>query len=103
MIPFTTAQLPGGIYAPAYVEELLVWAAGVIQFNNPTESYTEAEGTARLFRYIQPQIRIPDGRLMLINRAVIQVDESADQNLPIWKRVKDPANTIIPDGFKISG
>ena len=103
MIPFTTAQLPGGIYAPAYVEELLVWANAVMQFNNPTEAYTEAEGTSRLFRYIQPEIRIPDGRLMLINRSVIQVDESGDQNLPRWKRVTDPANTIIPAGFKISG
>lgn len=103
MSAFTTAQLPGGIYAPVLVEEVLTWAAAVQQFNNPTDSYTEAENSSRLFRFIQPQIRIPNGELVIINRSVIVVDETKDQNLPIWKRVKEFSNTIIPAGFKITG
>lgn len=103
MTAFTTAQLPTGIYAPTTVEELAVWANALLQFNNPTDAYTEAEGTSRLFHFINPQIRIPDQRLVIINRAVLIVDETADQNMPIWKRVKPFSNTIIPAGFSITG
>lgn len=103
MTAFTTAQLPGGIYACTTVEQLHIWSGAVLQFNNSTDAYTEAEGTSRLFHFIQPQIRIPDKRLVVINRAVLQINESAAQNLPIWKRVNEFSNTIIPDAFKITG
>ena len=103
MSGFTTAQLPTGIYAPTTVEELHVWSGSVLQFNNATDAYTEAEGSPRLFHCIQPQIRIPDGRLVIITRAVIVLDEAKEQNLPIWKRVHELSNTIIPAGFKITG
>lgn len=103
MSAFTTAQLPGGIYAPATVEELVTWCLGVLQHNNPTDTYTEAANTSRLYRFIQPEIRTNDLELVLINRAVIVVDEAKDQNLPRWKRVKEFSNTIIPAGFKITG
>lgn len=103
MTAFSTADLPGGIYAPNSVEELLTWCCSVMQFNNPTDSYTEAANTSRLFRFIQPEIRSNDNELILINRAVIVVNESADQALPRWKRVNQFSNTIIPAGFKITG
>jgi hypothetical protein len=102
MTAFTTAQLPGGIYAPTSVEELLVWANGVLQFNNPTDSYTEAANSSRLYRFIQPEMRTYDQELVLINRAVTIVDETKAQNLPRWKRVGEFSNTVIPAGFKIT-
>jgi hypothetical protein len=102
MADFTTAQLPGGIYAPTTVEELVVWACGVLQHNNPTDAYTEAANFSRLYRFIQPEMRTYDQELVLINRAVIVVDETKDQNLPRWKRVREFSNTLIAAGFKIS-
>lgn len=103
MTAFSTAQLPGGIYAPTTLEELIVWGTACAQHLNPTDSYTEAPNTSRLFRAIQPMVRTPDADLILINRTVIVVDESKSQSLPIWKRVKIISDTIIPDGFKITG
>lgn len=103
MIPFTTGQLPTGIYAPVYVEELHAWTGSILQFNYPTASYNEAQNTTQLFRYINPEIRIPDARLMRVFRCALEVDESAALTLPVWKRLKDPASTVIPAGFKITG
>lgn len=103
MTAFSTADLPEGIYAPSTVEELITWATAVLQFNNPTDAYTEAANTSRLYRFIQPEIRTNDQELVLINRSVIVVNEAADQNLPRWKRVSEFSNTIIPAGFKITG
>lgn len=103
MTAFTTAQLPGGIYAPTSVEELIVWCCGVLQHNNSTDAYTEAANTSRLYRFIQPETRTYDQELVLINRAVIVVNETAAQNLPRWKRVNEFSDTVIPAGFKITG
>lgn len=103
MTAFTTAQLPGGIYAPTSLEELLVWNIACLQHLNPTDSYTEAPNTSRLYRFIQPQVRSFEQELILINRGVIVLNETKAQNLPIWKRVNEFSNTIIPDAFKIAG
>lgn len=102
-IPFTTAQMPTGAFALTTVEEVNTWSAMVLQFNYATNSYTEAANTNPLFHYIQPQLRIPDGKLVYVNRCAVIVNESAAQNLPGWKRVKGlEAITSIADGFKIS-
>lgn len=103
MTVFTTSLLPTGIYAPTTVEELHTWCTQVLSFNNPTDSYVESPNTARLFRFIQPEIRSYDQELILINRCVIQVDETKAQNLPRWKRVSEFSSTVIPAGFKING
>ena len=102
MTAFTTADLPGGIYAPTTVEEVLTWANAVMQFNNPTDSYVEVANTNRLYRFIQPQLRSYEQELILINRAVIVLDEKKAQNHPIWKRIKPFSDTLIPAGFKIT-
>lgn len=103
MAAFTTAQLPSGIYACTTVEQLHAWSGAVLQFNNATSAYTESEGTARLFRFIQPQIRIPEGKLICISRAALDINEAAQQQLPIWKRISEFSNTTIPAGFSITG
>lgn len=102
-VPFTTAQLPGGIYACESVEELNTWTAQVLGFNYPNVLYTEAANTNGLFHYIQPQLRIPSSELIVVNRCAVIIDESKAQNLPMWKRVKGlAAVTAIPAGFKIA-
>lgn len=100
-IPFTTSDLPTGIYACTSIQELHAWTGSILQFNYPTQLYTEAQNSTPLFRYINPEIRIPDTRLVRLYRCVLEVDEAAAQTLPVWKRLKDPTNTIIPAGFKI--
>lgn len=102
-IPFTTAELPGGVNAITTVEELNTWSCAVLQFNYATASYVEAANTNNLFHYIQPQLRIPDANLIIVNRAAIIMDETKAQNLPIWKRIRGlTAATVIPAGFKIT-
>lgn len=102
-IPFTTAELPAGVNAITTVEELNTWSAGVLQFNYATALYTEAANTNGLFHYMQPQLRIPSGELIIVNRCAIIIDETKAQNLPQWKRIKGlTAATVIPAGFKIT-
>lgn len=97
-------MLPGGIYACATVEELNTWTAAILQFNHPLNVYTEAANTNPLFHYIQPQLRVPTGELTLVNRSAIIMDETAAQQLPIWKRVRGlSAVSTIAAGFKITG
>lgn len=101
--PFTTADLPGGAYAIATVEELVTWGNAVLAFNNAVDQYQEAANTNKLFHFIQPQLRIPSGELVIVNRAAVIVDETTAQNLPTWKRVTGlPGSTVIPAGFKIT-
>lgn len=102
-IPFTTAMLPGGAYALATVEEVNTWSAAILQFNHPLNVYTEAANTNPLFHYIQPQLRVPTGELIIVNRSAIIVDEQAAQQLPMWKRVKGlAAVSAIAAGFRIT-
>ena len=95
--------MPTGAFALTTVEEVNTWSAGILGFNYATNQYTEAANTNGLFHYMQPQLRIPDGKLVIVNRCAIVINEAAAQNLPMWKRVKGlEAITAIPDGFKIS-
>lgn len=98
-----STDLPTGIYAPTLVEEQAVWASQVMQFNNPTAAYQEAQNSSQLFCHISPQLRIPNGDLIIVCRNVFIIDEMKDQTLPIWKRIKEFSNTTIPAGFKITG
>lgn len=101
-IPFTTAELPTGANALTTVEQVNTWSAGVLQFNYALVQYTEAANTNGLFHYMQPQLRIPTGELVIVNRCAIIIDETTAQNLPMWKRVRGLiASTTIPAGFKI--
>lgn len=102
MADFTTSMLPGGIYAITTVEELNAWSNLVLAFGNPTDSYVEAANTNRLYRFINPEFRIPDGQLMKIFRSAIEIDETKAQNLPTWKRVKEFSEFVVPAGFKIT-
>lgn len=102
MTAFTTAMLPGGAFAITTVEELVDWSVSVLAFNNATDTYMEALNTNRIFRFMKPELRIPDGDLIKVCRAVITVDESKAQNLPSWKRVLPFSETVIPAGFKIT-
>ncbi len=100
MTAFTTANLPTGANAITTVEELNYWSTLVLGFNNATLQYREADNIPNLFRVIHPQLRVPDGEIVVINRAVLVINESAAQTLPQWKRVKEISNTEIPNGFK---
>ncbi|WP_156119853.1 hypothetical protein [Leptolyngbya sp. KIOST-1] len=100
MTAFTSAQLPTGAFAITTLEELVTWSTAVLSFNNSTDSYTEAPNTNRIYRYIQPQLRVPDGELIIVNRAMIVVNETAAQNLPVWKRVREFSQTVIPTSFR---
>lgn len=104
-IPWTTAQLPTGAnFGITTVEELNTWTTLVLQFNYAAFGYTEAANTNPLFHYMQPQLRIPDGKLIYVNRCAIIANEAAAQNLPLWKRVRGlEAVTTIADGFRIAG
>lgn len=101
--PFTTADLPTGTNACTSVEQLVTWCAAVLSFNNAVDQYQEAPNTNKLFHFIQPQLRIPSGELIIVNRAAVIVNEAAAQNLPAWKRVAGlPGTTAVPAGFKLT-
>lgn len=101
--PFSTANMPGGIYACQTVEEVVVWGNLVLEFNNPTNKYTEADNTNPLFHHINPQIRIPAGNLIRVCRSAIIMNDAAAQNMPVWKRVTGlSGTTAIADAFKIT-
>ncbi|WP_275336225.1 hypothetical protein [Nodosilinea sp. PGN35] len=102
MTAFTTAMLPTGNYAITTVEELADWCNAVLAFNNATDSYSEALNTNRIFRFIRPELRIPDGDLIRVCRCALQIDESKAQNLPSWKRIKEFSDTVVPAAFKLT-
>jgi hypothetical protein len=100
MTAFTTADLPTGANAITTIEELHAWATLVLGFNNATLQYREGENIPNLFRAIHPQLRIPSGELVVINRVALNIRENQPQTAPQWKRVAELSNTTIPAGFR---
>lgn len=103
MADFTTAMLPTGIYACTTVEELNAWCNLVLANGNPTDSYIETANTNRIFRFINPEFRIPDGPLMKVFRSALQINEAAPQNMPTWKRVSEFSEIVVPASFRLAG
>lgn len=106
MTAFTPDDLPkladGTTEAITTVEQLAAWAIAILAFNNATDSYTEAPNTNRLFRFINPTTRIPDGQLIRVNRAALVVNEvELAEGKKAWQAVDHFSNTVIPASFKV--
>lgn len=95
----TGGDLPASIDT---VEKLNAWSNAVLAYNNPTEGYIEAPNTAAIFRFINPELRIPNQELIRVYRSALIMDEALiASGLPHWKCVKEFGTvSTIPAAFK---